>query len=58
MNIIASAHFTAGLRAIFFALGYLGWFVGPYVLVFTTLFIVAVLTRRQYFSKARKILAG
>jgi uncharacterized membrane protein len=58
MNIIASAHFTAGLRAIFFALGYLGWFVGPYVLVFTTLFIVAVLTRRQYFSKARKILGG
>lgn len=58
MNVIASAHFTAGLRAIFFALGYLGWFVGPYVFIATTGFIVLVLLRRQYFSKARRILAG
>jgi len=56
MNIVASAHFTAGLRGIFFALGYLGWFVNGYVLVFTTLFIALVLTRRQYFSRARAIL--
>lgn len=56
MNIIASKHFTAGLRAIFFALGYLGWFVGPYFLIFTTIFIVMVLVRRQYFSRARKVL--
>ena len=56
MNIIASRHFTAGLRGIFFALGYLGWFVGPYVFVFTTVFVVLVVIRRQYFSRARKIL--
>ncbi|MGB7288002.1 MAG: DUF599 family protein [Salaquimonas sp.] len=58
MNIIASAHFTAGLRGIFFALGYLGWFIGPYVFVGTTVFILLVLIRRQYFSKARAILVG
>ncbi len=56
MNIIASKHFTAGLRGIFFALGYLGWFVSPYVFIVTTVFIVLVLTRRQYFSRARAIL--
>lgn len=56
MNIIASAHFTAGLRGIFFALAYLGWFVGPTVLIVTTVFIVLVLVRRQFFSKARAIL--
>jgi len=58
MNIIASAHFTAGLRGIFFALGYLGWFIGPTVLIATTIFIALVLIRRQYFSKARAVVAG
>ena len=56
MNIIASRHFTAGLRAIFFALAYIGWFVGPPVLISSTVFVVFVLARRQYFSNARKIL--
>ncbi len=58
MNIIASAHFTAGLRGIFFALAYLGWFVGAEAFILTTVFVVGVLTRRQYFSRARAILAG
>jgi len=57
MNIIASKHFTAGLRAIFFSLGYLGWFVGPTVLIVTTIFVILVLVRRQYFSRARQILS-
>ncbi|MFZ1813600.1 MAG: DUF599 family protein [Rhizobiaceae bacterium] len=57
MNINASRHFTAGLRGIFFALAYLGWFVGPFYLAGSTLFVVIVLARRQYFSKARNILA-
>lgn len=56
MNIIASGHFTAGLRGIFMALGYLGWFIGPGVLVATTLFVLLVLIRRQYFSRARSVL--
>jgi uncharacterized membrane protein len=56
MNIIASRHFTAGMRAIFFALGYLGWFLGGYALMVSTLFVVLVLARRQYFSNARRIL--
>ena len=56
MNIIASRHFTAGMRAIFFGLAYLGWFLGPYVLVISTIFVILVLARRQYFSQARRIL--
>ena len=58
MNIIASHHFTAGLRGIFFALGYLGWFVGPWVLIATTVFVVLVLARRQFRSRARAVLAN
>ena len=58
MNIIASHHFTAGLRGIFFALGYLGWFIGPWLLIITTVFVVLVLARRQFRSRARAVLAN
>lgn len=54
MNILAGAHFNAGLRGIFFSIGYLGWFVGPLFLVASTLFVLAVLIRRQFFSRARE----
>ena len=54
MNILAGTHFNAGLRGIFFSIGYLGWFVGPVIFTLTTLFIFAVLVRRQFFSEARK----
>ena len=29
MNILAGKHFNAGLRGVFFSIGYLGWFAGP-----------------------------
>ena len=56
MNIIAACHFTAGLRGVFFALGYMGWFIGPKMFVVTTVLVLVVLIRRQYFSHARKVL--
>ncbi|MEO3385938.1 DUF599 family protein [Mesorhizobium sp. CAU 1741] len=54
MNILAGKHFNAGLRGVFFSIGYLGWFVGPWVFMATTLFILCVLVRRQFFSAARR----
>jgi len=53
MNQLGGKHFNAGLRAIFFALGYLGWFVGPWFFLATTSFTLFVLVRRQFFSAAR-----
>lgn len=53
MNIIAARNFNAGLRAIFLSIGYLGWFLSPYVFMITTIFIIVVLIRRQFFSDAR-----
>ncbi|MBP1846810.1 putative membrane protein [Rhizobium petrolearium] len=53
MNTIAAKHFNAGLRALFLSIGYLGWFAGPYMFMAMTLFVIFVLTRRQYFSEAR-----
>lgn len=57
MNILAGKHFNAGLRGIFFSIGYLGWFIGPQVFMASTLLLLAVLVRRQFFSAARQILA-
>jgi uncharacterized membrane protein len=50
----AGRHFTRGQRGFFLALGYLGWFAGPYVLMMTTAAVVAVLWRRQFASQARR----
>ena len=48
----AARHFNRGQRAFFFALGYLGWFVSPWVLFVTTAMVVVVTWRRQFASNA------
>ena len=53
LNQIAGRNFNTGLRAIFFALAYLGWFLGPYALVLSTVLVVAIIAQRQYRSPAR-----
>jgi uncharacterized membrane protein len=50
----AGKHFNRGQRAFFFALGYLGWFIGPAVLIATTLAIVIVMWRRQFASDSSR----
>ncbi len=51
---LAGRHFSSGQQALFFAVGYLGLFAGPFVFMATTFMVTAVLLRRQFFSKARK----
>ena len=36
----------------FFALGYLGWFIGPVVLILSTALVMATMWRRQFTSDA------
>jgi uncharacterized membrane protein len=48
----AGRHFNRGQRAFFFALGYLGWFVSPWVLFLTTAAVLIVTWRRQFASNA------
>ena len=50
----AGLHFNRGQRAFFFALGYLGWFLGPLELALTTTCVVIVMWRRQFKSVSRK----
>jgi len=48
----AGQHFNRGQRAFFFALGYLGWFLSPWILFVTTAAVVIVSWRRQFASSA------
>jgi uncharacterized membrane protein len=50
----AGRHFNRGQRAFFFALGYLGWFAGPYMLMAATVATVIVMWRRQFASESRR----
>jgi uncharacterized membrane protein len=52
----AGRHFNRGQRAFFFALGYLGWFAGPWPLFVSTTAVVIVMWRRQFVSTAQRAL--
>ena len=54
----AGRHFNRGQRAFFFALGYLGWFLGPVPFALSTAGILVVMWRRQFNSEARKAFAS
>ncbi len=54
----AGRHFNRGQRAFFFALGYLGWFAGPWVLFVSTTAVVIVMWRRQFASTAQRALTA
>jgi uncharacterized membrane protein len=56
INITAARSFNRGLRSIYFALGALGWLLGAYALLFTTLITAAVLLRREFVSQSRLII--
>jgi uncharacterized membrane protein len=53
---VAGRHFNRGQRAFFFALGYLGWFISPWLLMATTVIVAIVLWRRQFASDSRRSL--
>lgn len=57
MAITAGSNFAAGQRAFFFSFAYLGWFLGPYILLAATLLITVVIWRRQFRSEALEALA-
>jgi uncharacterized membrane protein len=52
----AGRHFNRGQRAFFFALAYLGWFLGPFVFIAATAAAVLVMWARQFASDARRAL--
>jgi uncharacterized membrane protein len=57
MQISAARHFNRGLRAFFFSLGFLGWFLGPLAFLVTTTLVLIILLRRQFGSEPQRIAA-
>jgi uncharacterized membrane protein len=55
---VAGTHFNRGQRAFFFALGYLGWFISPWLLIAATAAVVFVMWRRQLASDSRRAVVG
>jgi uncharacterized membrane protein len=53
----AGRQFNRGQRAFFFALGYLGWYIGPWPFIVTTAAVVVVMWRRQLHSDSRHAIA-
>ena len=55
MNIAAGRHFNRGQRAFFFALAYLGWFLGPVTFIGFTAAVLVAMYRRQFASDAARV---
>ncbi len=54
---IVGQHANAGLRYYYFGIAGLGWFIHPTVFMLTTLWVVAVIYRREYHSRAFKLIS-
>jgi len=56
---LAIYHFNLGLRAYYFSLALLAWFLDPIVFIFSSTWVVAVLYRREFKSRTLDaLLAG
>lgn len=56
INITGAKSFNRGLRSIYFALGALGWLMGPWGLTAGALVISAILIRRDFGSTSRQVM--
>ncbi|MGN6094865.1 MAG: DUF599 domain-containing protein [Bosea sp. (in: a-proteobacteria)] len=55
MNVAAGRHYNRGQRAFFFALAYMGWFLGPLSFIFFTAAVLVAMYRRQFASDAARV---
>jgi len=56
INITAARSYNKGLRSIYFALGALGWLLGPWGLIVAVVVTASVLLRREFVSASRAII--
>jgi len=55
LNSLGARNFNQGIRAYYFSISALAWFVSPLLSVGTTLVIIGVLAYREFFSSAREL---
>jgi uncharacterized membrane protein len=52
----SARHYNRGIRAYYFGLAALGWFIHPWLLVLSSAWVVLVLHRREFRSRLLKTL--
>lgn len=55
---IAAEHANRGLRSYYYAFATMAWFFHPLLFIAATTWIVAILVRRDFFSRSRHVVAG
>ncbi|WP_299726416.1 DUF599 family protein, partial [uncultured Endozoicomonas sp.] len=55
---LAASHFNFGLRAYYFALATLSWFIDPRLWMGTIILVTAILYSREFHSKVLSVLEG
>ena len=55
---IAADHANAGLRSFYYAIAALLWLVHPVAFLIATTWVLAILVRREFFSRSRAVIAG
>lgn len=58
LNAIMADHAASGLSAFYFAIAVLGWFFHPVLFMIATVWVIAILVRRDFFSRSRHAIVG
>ncbi|MEZ5537326.1 MAG: DUF599 family protein [Thiolinea sp.] len=58
LSSLGAAHYQDGIRGYYFALAALSWYIHAWVFMLTTIWVVLVLFRREYRSRAHDFLTG
>ena len=56
VNVLAAISFNRGLRSVYFALAATAWLAGPFMLALATVLTFGVIWRREFASRARRVL--
>jgi uncharacterized membrane protein len=54
---LAGEHANNGLRAFYYAIAVLAWFFHPLAFIGVTVWVLAILIRRDFFSRSRRLIA-
>jgi len=54
---IAGEHANSGLRAYYYAIAAMGWFVHPLIFVLTTTWVMGILIRRDFYSRSLAVIS-
>lgn len=57
LNTLGARNFNQGIRAYYFALGMLAWFISPIGAIAVTVIIFAFILYREFYSSARELVA-